>query len=182
MNSRPRVVRQSVAHRAGHSALPALDVPCRIGICRLKALSRSPKSELPEQKISRVLWPFDPAVGGTQGDDHLSGSSVAKGFTRPTRKLSPQYGEARRATSFFLTWSCSQVGFTRTRVATGTSGLLHHLFTLTLRLSSGRYVFCGTFRPLRAHELRGTLPWRARTFLPLRQRRRKRSSILLWQH
>jgi hypothetical protein len=32
--------------------------------------------------------------------------------------------------------------------------------------SSGRFVFCGTFRPLRAHELRGTLPWRARTFLP----------------
>jgi len=28
-----------------------------------------------------------------------------------------------------------------------------------------RYVFCCTFRPLRAHELRGTLPCGARTFL-----------------
>src|SRR5262245_42647769 len=32
----------------------------------------------------------------------------------------------------------------------------------------GRYAFCCTFRPLRAPELRGTLPCGARTFLSLR--------------
>ncbi len=58
--------------------------------------------------------------------------------------------------------------------------------------SSGRFVFCGTFRPLRAHELRGTLPctvWcRACPgelgLSSLRSRHRRdsrRSSILLWQ-
>jgi hypothetical protein len=37
----------------------------------------------------------------------------------------------------FLTRSCSRVGFTQTRVATGTGGLLHHLFTLTLQSRRG---------------------------------------------
>jgi hypothetical protein len=89
----------------------------------------------------------------------------------------------------FLIRSCSQVGFAQTDVTTGPGGLLHHLFTLTprsrQRQDSGRSFFCGTFRPfrvnpslglspsgrsqdkpLRALVLRGTLPWRARTFLP----------------
>jgi len=64
----------------------------------------------------------------------------------------PAEGGARRATSYFHTWSCSQVGFTQARVTTGTGGLLHRLFTLTLlppEAGSGRYVFCGTFRPFR---------------------------------
>jgi hypothetical protein len=33
--------------------------------------------------------------------------------------------------------SCSQVGFTRSRVATGTRGLLHHVFTLAPRQARG---------------------------------------------
>ena len=65
--------------------------------------------------------------------------------------------------------SCSQVGFAQPDVTTGPGGLLHHLFTLGLlppKAGSDRSFFCGTFRPLRALVLRGTLPLRARTFLP----------------
>jgi len=78
--------------------------------------------------------------------------------------------EMKRATSSFLIRSCSQVGFAQPDVTTGPGGLLHHLFTLALRShqrrDSGRSFFCGTFRTLRSLGLRGTLPWRARTFLP----------------
>jgi hypothetical protein len=125
---------------------------------------------LPEQKISRVLYP---ATGGAMiiylGPLSPKDSSDLPG-SLPPHKAGCEAGHLS-----FPMRSCSQVGFTRTRVATGTRGLLHHVFTLGLRLCSGRSVFCGTFRPLRAHELRGTLPctlryqgspWRARTFLP----------------
>jgi hypothetical protein len=57
----------------------------------------------------------------------------------------------------FLIRSCSQVGFAQTRVTTGEGGLLHHLFTLTLRLRSGRSFFCGTFRPFRVNPFPSTL-------------------------
>jgi hypothetical protein len=116
---------------------------------------------LPEQKISRVLYP---ATGGAMiiylGPLSPKDSSDLPG-SLPPHKAGCEAGHLS-----FPMRSCSQVGFTRSRVTTGTRGLLHHVFTLGLRLCSGRFVFCGTFRPLRAHVLRGTLPWRARTFLP----------------
>src|SRR5436305_9201477 len=63
-----------------------------------------------------------------------------------------------------------RVGFAkpiRCRIA---GALLPHLFTLTAAkrrnsIPPQRYIFCGTFRPLRALELRGTLPCGVRTFL-----------------
>jgi hypothetical protein len=93
----------------------------------------------------------------------------------------------------FLTWSCSQVGFAQTRVTTGTGGLLHHLFTLTLRLRSGRSVFCGTFRPFRMNPEEPTcyvapcpVPYGTglspgELGLSSLRLRSGRSSILLWQ-
>ena len=138
-----------------------------------------------ENKPSSV--PFDPAKDGTQGDDHQSGMPIARHLKRPTRKLSFAFGSGQvlrlrfrtspspsvqdKAGSLsFLIRSCSQVGFAQSGVTIGPGGLLHHLFTLTLRSrqrqDSGRSFFCGTFRSLRTLGLRGTLPWRARTFLP----------------
>ena len=94
---------------------------------------------------------------------------------------------ARRATSYSHTWSCSQVGFTQARVTTGTGGLLHRLFTLTLlppKAGSGRYVFCGTFRPFRMNPCGPTsyvAPCPGELGLSSLRLRSGRSSILLWQ-
>jgi hypothetical protein len=80
---------------------------------------------LPKQKISRVL--FLPSKSGD--DDHQSGMPIARHLKRPTRKLSCLWRD-EAGNLFFLTWSCSQVGFAQPDVTTGPGGLLHHLFTL----------------------------------------------------
>jgi len=47
------------------------------------------------------------------------------------------------------------VGLAQVHVSMKTGGLLHRLFTLG---PVGRSVFCGAFRSLRTHALRGTWP------------------------
>ena len=67
-----------------------------------------------------------------------------------------------------------RVGFTKPVRHRTAGALLPHLFTLTGMQEIGelpfpafrRYIFCGTFRLLRALALRGTLPCGVRTFLP----------------
>src|SRR5438477_3090914 len=59
-----------------------------------------------------------------------------------------------------------RVGFAKPARYRTAGALLPHLFTLTGD-EPRRYIFCGTFRPLRALELRGTLPCGVRTFLSL---------------
>ena len=95
---------------------------------------------MPEQKISRVLFPSIPPSAGLGTMIIYLGPLLPKdssdlpgSYPLPSAQdesLVLRLG-TRRATSFFLTWSCSQVGFARTRVTTGTGGLLHHLFTLS---------------------------------------------------
>ncbi len=91
MNSRPSGVRQSVAHRAGHQPCRFLILPLELTFVRRETCLGRPKKKLPEQKISRVLFP--PPLAGD--DDHLSGSFVTKGFKRPTRKLSFAFNSGR---------------------------------------------------------------------------------------
>ena len=164
--------------------MPVLILPQELVFIRRETLLGRLEKKVARAENKPSSVPFDPAVGGTQGDDHLSGSFVAKGFKRPTRKLSFAFSSrrvlclrlrTRRATSYSHTWSCSQVGFTQACVTTGTGGLLHHLFTLTLRSRQRRDFEAVSFlwhfpslqdESLRAHALRGALPWRARTFLP----------------
>ena len=134
-----------------------------------------------ENKPSSV--PFDTQMG-TQGDDHQSGMPIARHLKRPTRKLPPAIGGRRRraaSPSLFglaLEWGLPIPVLPRERVVSYTT-----FSPLPLNPAKGgtrrRSFFCGTFRPLRALGLRGTLPWRARTFLP--RLWRGRSSILLWQ-
>ena len=72
---------------------------------------------------------------------------------------------ARRATSssllgLALEWGLPSPMLPPDRVVSYTT------FSPLLRRMPGRSFFCGTFRPFRSLGLRGTLPWRARTFLP----------------
>ena len=96
---------------------------------------------------------------GSVEDSHSSGSSVAGDLKQPTRELiwadsnAPLFGLAPGGV-----YPASAVANTAVR------SYRHH-FTLTGRVR--RYIFCGTFRPFRAPELRGTLPCGVRTFLSL---------------
>src|SRR5581483_8478398 len=118
--------------------------------------------------VSRVLC--RPAKTGRGG--HSSGPAIAGRFSRPTRTTGPAkpvlQAETRRRVVPIR--SCSRRGLPcrpRRRVR---GGLLPHPFTLTRRLSGGRFAFCGAF-PGVAPGGRYPPPFRrgARTFLALRR-------------
>ena len=75
----------------------------------------------------------------------------------------------RRETSLPI-WSCSVWGLPCLPHYCGSGALLPHLFTLTLPLPPGRYIFCGTSRRMDlnppSRTLSGTLLCGVRTFLP----------------
>jgi len=100
-----------------------------------------------------------------QDDDHLSGSFVAKGLKRPTRKL-PRQRRGRSGQLLLPYLVLLSGGVCPDPCYHGNGWSLTPPFHPWPSTGSGRSFFCGTFRPLRAHVLRGTLPWRARTFLP----------------
>jgi hypothetical protein len=181
----PLCCRASNHDGAGHLALPVFVGSFKIGSHRTRnSIPGSSEKELPEQKISRVLFSRQ-----RRDDDHLSGSFVAKGFKRPTRRLSPACGGrgGQPLTSILglaLRRGLPGPVLPRERVVSYTT-FSPLPFDPARGGTSRRYVFCGTFRPLRAHELRGALPWRVRTFLPSIPPSAGligRSSILLWQH
>jgi hypothetical protein len=131
------------------------DALCRFGP---QPLNR----EMPEQKISRVLFP---AKGGTMiiylGPLSPKDSSDLPGGNSP-------YGE-RGGQPLPLYAVLLSGGVYPDPCYHGNAWSLtprFHPWPSPPKAGSGRSVFCGTFRPLRAHELRGTWPWRARTFLP----------------
>ena len=102
------------------------------------------------QTISRVLYPL---LAKEAAIIHLG-----SGFPRSSSGL-PGNWTGRPAFPYL---ALLRVGFAKPTRYRAAGALLPHLFTLTLY---GRYIFCCTFRPLRALELRGTLPCGARTFL-----------------
>src|SRR5438876_2786772 len=65
----------------------------------------------------------------------------------------------------FPIWPCSVWGLP-SRSVSGSLVRSYRTFSPLLGDTSQRYVFCGTFRPLRALALRGTPPCGVRTFLP----------------
>src|SRR5262249_31171899 len=69
---------------------------------------------------------------------------------------------APQAAPRFPIWPCSVWGLPSRSVA---GPLVRSYRTFSPLLMTQRYVFCGTFRPLRALALRGTLPCGVRTFL-----------------
>ena len=114
--------------------------------------------------ISRIL-------SALQRDGHSSGPRITAGLKRPTRRF--QRTEPARAPVFWSSlpiWSCSVWGLPCPPHYCAGGALLPHLFTLTRTLRSGRYVFCGTFRPTGLNRpsrtLSGTLLCGVRTFLP----------------
>jgi hypothetical protein len=86
----------------------------------------------------------------------------------------------RRTRGSLPIWSCSVWGLPCLPHYYDSGALLPHLFTLTLALPSGRYVFCGTFRQPglnpASRTLSGTLLCRVRTFLPRHLTQRERPS------
>jgi hypothetical protein len=77
-----------------------------------------------------------------------------------------------RTRSSLPIWSCSVWGLPCPPHYCDSGALLPHLFTLTLALPPGRYVFCGTFRRTgfnpASRTLSGTQLCGVRTFLPRR--------------
>src|SRR4029077_6475948 len=68
-------------------------------------------------------------------------------------------------------WPCSMWGLQSRSVAEPLVRSYRTFSTLPEPFGHRRYIFCCTFRPLRALELRGTAPCGARTFLCIRQQR-----------
>ena len=106
-------------------------------------------------------------------DDHSSRPRIAaRAHQRPTRRFgaSGRHAAVAEAATFPPIWSCSVWGLPCLRPYSRSGALLPHLFTLTLLLRAGRYIFCGTGRPraltLQYRTLSGTLPCGVRTFLP----------------
>ncbi len=106
-------------------------------------------------------------------DDHSSRPRIAaRAHQRPTRRFgaSGRHAAVAEAATFPPIWSCSVWGLPCLRPYSRSGALLPHLFTLTLLLRAGRYIFCGTGRPraltLQSRTLSGTLPCGVRTFLP----------------
>jgi hypothetical protein len=98
--------------------------------------------------VSRVLFPHARA----REDGHLSGTVVADRLERPTRG-SPSL--VARGLAVWVTprrlFGLAPTGGCRATVrCRRCGGLLPHLFTLTPRLRSGRFVFCGPVRRLAA--------------------------------
>ena len=87
-----------------------------------------------------------------------------------------RFREPERAAPGSPIWPCTRWGLPCLVACASSGGLLHHLFTLTRFLRTGRYLLCGTFRrdASRHHlprvsppetELRGIAPFGVRTFL-----------------
>ena len=104
------------------------------------------------------------SVPRCRGDSHSSRPAIADWLQRPTRESD---GAGRSSPPI---WSCSAWGLPCQPDCSGRGALLPHLFTLTRRyFTTGRYIFCGTFRKIRLHgsprPLAGMLPCGDRTFL-----------------
>lgn len=115
---------RSLPLRTGKTAQPLPDDRQRLKGKKIRA-GRKPSSVSP---VSR-------------GGDHLSGSRIASGLERPTRK-------SRTGSPYSLAGSASLCGLApggvcqASPVTRGPGGLLPHRFTLTL---AGGLLFCGTF-------------------------------------
>ncbi len=122
--------------------------------------------------VSRIL-----SAGLLRQDGHSSGPRITARLKRPTRRLwrdepARASGEAFQLNPGSLPiWSCSVWGLPCPAHYCVGGALLPHLFTLTLALPPGRYIFCGTFRQPglnpASRTLSGTLLCGVRTFLPL---------------
>ena len=120
--------------------------------------------------ISRIL-----SAGLLQQDGHSSGPRITARLKRPTRRFGAPSRHAsgrslRSEPGFLPIWSCSVWGLPCPLHCCSGGALLPHLFTLTLTLPPGRYVFCGTSRQTvlkpPSRTLSGTLLCGVRTFLP----------------
>ncbi len=139
--------------------------------------------------VSRILSAGKLPLAGDHvpQDGHSSRPRIATRLKRPTRRFgapsrhAPGPELSLRKPGFLPIWSCSVWGLPCPLHCWNGGALLPHLFTLTLTLLPGRYVFCGTFRqPLLkavSRTLSGTLLCGVRTFLsPRPERRRERPS------
>ena len=129
--------------------------------------------------VSRIL-----SAGLLRQDGHSSGPNITVRLKRPTRRLwraeqARSSARPKPADSLPI-WSCSVWGLPCPPHYCDGGALLPHLFTLTLALPPGRYIFCGTFRrpglnPA-SRTLSGTLLCGVRTFLPHHLTRQERPS------
>jgi hypothetical protein len=130
--------------------------------------------------VSRILSAIADGTAIPLGPASLLGSSGLPGG------LARRAGTRRWRTSGFLPiWPCSVWGLPCPTHYCGGGALLPHLFTLTLALPPGRYIFCGTGRhtglePRRPDVIRHTA-LRSSDFppFPLRGRAAVRSGCLL---
>ena len=115
-----------------------------------------------------------------RGSDHSSRPQVSLRLEQPTRKLRRAAADARtRRVSLFGLAPCGvcQADPLPDRWCALTApfhpyrGFGDNSSYEELSPKPRRYIFCGTFRPLRALELRGTLPCGVRTFLGFRRDR-----------
>src|SRR5438445_12993652 len=106
------------------------------------------------QTVSRILYP---SLSARAAIIHLGLRSPESSSSLP--------GNYYGGPAMFPYLALLHVGFTKPTRYRIAGALLPHLFTLTGNRSPRRYIFCGTFRPLRALALRGTLPCGVRTFL-----------------
>jgi hypothetical protein len=113
-------------------------------------------NQISRQTISRILYTLTSAAIIRLGPQSPEGSSGLPGNCGGP-PLAPQ------ATPRFPIWPCSVWGLPSRSV---TGPLVRSYRTFSPLLINQRYVFCGTFRPLRALALRGTPPCGVRTFLP----------------
>jgi len=127
----------------------------------------------PKQVVSRVLFPAQPWDRG--GDDHSSSPTVTGWIQQPTRE--PRAGNPRTLSYLVLL----RVGFAWLPMSP--PGPVSSYLTVSPlpRTQAGEAVcFLLRFPPRhRDWELPSTLPCGARTFLPQRSSRRRRSSALL---
>ena len=109
--------------------------------------------------ISRILYP-------RRDGNHSSGFRLSPKFMRSTRKLGrailPPCAHGDASLFDLAPRGVCRAGPSPDRWCALTAPFHPYLRAVAC---PGRYVFCGTFRPLRAPGLRGTLPCGVRTFL-----------------